>query len=94
MAEPSKKSRRRETAVPARPPPERAPRVAPRRATAERRLRILERLTTGLTVAHIARADGLSLRRIRRLIQEMPESREIDPPAGFVPLQIARSAKR
>jgi hypothetical protein len=87
MAKPSKKSRRRESAL---PPPQPAPRVAPRRATAERRLRILERLTTGLTVAHIARVEGLSVRRIRRIIQEMLASREIDPPAGFVQLQIAR----
>ena len=53
MAKPSKKSRRRQAASP--PPPEPARRVVPRRATAERRLRILERLTMGLTVAHIAR---------------------------------------
>jgi hypothetical protein len=89
MAKPSKKSRCREAAFSA-PAPEPARRVAPRRATAERRLRIVERLTTGLTVAHIARVEGLSVRRIRRIIQEMLASREIDPPAGFVQLQIAR----
>src|SRR5271156_1993966 len=44
----------------------------------------------GLTVAHIAREEGLSVQRIRRIIAEMLESREIDPPAGFVQLQIAR----
>ncbi len=66
------------------PPPEPARRVAPRRATADRRLRILERLTTGLTVARIGREEGLSVQRIRRIIAEMLESREIDPPAGFV----------
>jgi hypothetical protein len=88
MAKPFTKPRRREAAL--SPPPEPAPRVAPRRATAERRLRILERLTTGLTVAHIARVEELSVRRIRRIIQEMLASREIDPPAGFVQLQIAR----
>jgi hypothetical protein len=89
MAKPSKKSRRRKAALPP-PAPEPAPRVAPRRATAERRLRILERLTTGLTVAHIARVEGLSVRRIRRIITEMLASRGIDPAAGFVQLQIAR----
>jgi hypothetical protein len=89
MAKPSEKSRRREAALSPQPP-EPARRVAPRRATAERRLRVLERLTTGLTLAHIARAEGLSVRRIRRIIQEMLASREIDPPAGFVQLQIAR----
>ena len=89
MAKPSEKSRRRAAAL-SPPPLELAPRIAPRRATAERRLRILERLTTGLTVAHIARVEGLSVRRIRRIIQEMLASREIDPAAGFVQLQIAR----
>ena len=87
MTKPAKKSRRREAPA---PQPEPARRVAPRRATADRRLRILERLTTGLTVAHIAREEGLSVQRIRRIIAEMLESREIDPPAGFVQLQIAR----
>ena len=86
MSKPAEKSPSREAPA----PPEPARRVAPRRATADRRLRILERLTTGLTVAHIAREEGLSVQRIRRIIAEMLESREIDPPAGFVQLQIAR----
>ena len=86
MSKPAKKSPSQEAPA----PPEPARRVAPRRATADRRLRILERLTTGLTVAHIAREEGLSVQRIRRIIAEMLESREIDPPAGFVQLQIAR----
>jgi transposase-like protein len=88
MANRSEKPHRREAAP--SPPPQPAPRAVPRRATAERRLRILERLTTGLTVAHIAREEGLSVRRIRCIIQEMLASREIDPAAGFVQLQIAR----
>ena len=86
MSMPAQESSSREAPA----PPEPARRVAPRRATADRRLRILERLTTGLTVAHIAREEGLSVQRIRRIIAEMLESREIDPPAGFVQLQIAR----
>ena len=85
MTKPSKKSLPREA-----PPPEPARRVAPRRATADRRLRILERLTTGLTVAHIAREERLTVTRIRQIIAAMLESREIDPPAGFVQIQIAR----
>jgi hypothetical protein len=89
MAKPSKKSFRREAAV-SPPAPEPARRVAPRRATAECRLRILERLTTGLGVAHFAHVEGLSVRRIRRIIAEMLASRETDPPAGFVQLQIGR----
>ena len=86
MTKPAKKSPRREPPA----PPEPARRVAPRRATADRRLRILERLTTGLTVAHIARVEGLTVTRIRQIIAAMLESREIDPPAGFVQIQIAR----
>jgi hypothetical protein len=50
----------------------------------------LERLTTGLTVSHIAREEGLTVTRIRQILADMLESREIDPPAGFVPIQIAR----
>src|SRR5271168_506142 len=51
MAKPSKKSRRKKGSPrrPSNSPP------ASRRASAERRMRILERLTCGLTVAHIAR---------------------------------------
>jgi hypothetical protein len=61
-----------------------------RRATAERKLRILERLTAGVSVAHIARTEDLTIRRAPQLIAEALASREVDPPAGFVQLQIAR----
>jgi hypothetical protein len=44
----------------------------------------------GLTVAHIARVEQLTVRRVRQIIAEMLASREIDPPAGFVQFQIAR----
>ncbi|HEY3719397.1 MAG TPA: hypothetical protein VGL41_04575 [Roseiarcus sp.] len=87
MAKPSKKSRRNKASPPA---VELAPRLAPRRTSAERRLRILERLTSGLTVAHIARIENLTVHRIRQIIAGMLEKRELDPPAGFVQLQIAR----
>ena len=74
------------------PPPaaEAATRIALPRKTADQRLRIQERLTMGLTVAHIARVEQLTVRRVRQIIAEMLASREIDPPAGFVQLQIAR----
>jgi hypothetical protein len=87
MAKPSKKSRRDKASPPA---VELAPRRAPRRASAERRMRILERLTCGLTVAHIARLENLTVHRVRQIIAGMLEKRELDPPAGFVQLQIAR----
>src|SRR5271169_1777682 len=64
--------------------------AAPRRKTADRRLRILERLTNGLSVAHIARAEPLTAPRLLLIIAEILANREIDPPAGFVQFQIAR----
>src|ERR1700679_730285 len=87
MAKLSKKSRFPEAPAPAAEP---ARRVAPRRKTADQRLRILERLTTGLSVVHIARVEKLTVRRVQQIIAAMLESREIDPPAGFVQLQVAR----
>ena len=85
MAEPFTTSRLREA-----PAAEAAARIASRRKTADQRLRILERLTMGLTVAHIARVEQLTVRRVRQIIAEMLASREIVPPAGFVQFQIAR----
>src|SRR5271169_4014674 len=85
MAEPSTTSRRQGT-----PAGEAAARIAPRRKTADQRLRIQERLTMGLTVAHIARVEQLTARRVRQIIAEMLASRETDPPAGFAEFQIAR----
>ena len=39
---------------------------------------------------HIARVEKLTVRRVQQIIAAMLESREIDPPAGFVQLQVAR----
>jgi hypothetical protein len=80
----------RSPAVQKRLPPPSNPRLAPRGKTADQRLRILERLTTGLSVAHIARVEKLTVPREQQIIAAMLESREIDPPAGFVQLQVAR----
>jgi hypothetical protein len=87
MAKRSKCQRPQKALAPA---VEAAARIAPRRKTAARRLRILERLTNGLSVAHIARAEPLTALRVRQIIAEMLANREIDPPAGFVQFQIAR----
>src|SRR5271156_6663028 len=87
MSKRSKKSHHHEAPAPAVPP---ARRVATRRAIAERKLRIVERLTSGLSVAHIARVEQLTIQRVRQIIAEMLEKREVDPPAGYVQLQIAR----
>ena len=85
MAESSTTSRLREA-----PAAEAAARIASRRKTADQRLRILERLTMGLSVAHRARAEPLTARWAPQLIAEMLARRETDPPAGFVQLQVAR----
>ena len=53
-------------------------------------MRILERLTAGASVAAVACAEGLTPRRVRQIIAEALASRDVDPPAGFVPLQIGR----
>ena len=87
MSKRSKKPHSHETPTPAVPP---ARRVATRRAIAERKLRIVERLTSGLSVAHIAHVEQLTIQRVRQIIAEMLEKREVDPPSGYVQLQIAR----
>jgi hypothetical protein len=84
MAKRSKCQRPQKALAPA---VEAAARIAPRRKTADRRLRILERLTNELSVADIARARPPW---VWRIIAEMLPNREIDPPAGFVQFQIAR----
>ena len=60
------------------------------RAGVVRHLRILERLTAGVSAPHIARVENITIRRVRQIIAEMLAKREVDPPAGFVQLQIAR----
>jgi hypothetical protein len=87
MVKLSKKSCHQQAPAPGAEP---ARRVAPGRKAADQRLRILERLTTGLSVAHIARVEKVTVRRVQQIIAAMLESREIDPPAGFVQLQVAR----
>jgi|SRR5271163_1687793 len=81
MAEPFTTSRLREA-----PAAEAAARIASRRKTADQRLRILERLTIGLTVAHIARVKQLPVRRAPQIIADMHVRRKTDQPPGFVQL--------
>ena len=57
---------------------------------ADQRLRILQWLTMGLTVAHVARAEPPTARRAPQIIAEMLARRKIDPAAGFAQFQIAR----
>src|SRR5271168_4080290 len=86
MAEPSTTSRPREA-----PAVEAAARIALRRKTADQRLRIQERLTMGLTVAHIARVEQLdgAAGAAHHRGGCLRAARPISPP-GFVQLQIAR----
>jgi hypothetical protein len=65
-------------------------RIETRRAKAERNLRLFDLPKAGVPVAEIPLQEGLSIRRARELVQEMLERREVDPPAGFVQLQIGR----
>src|SRR5271168_2348474 len=81
MAKLSKKSRRNKASPRA---VELAPRLAPRRASAEWRMRILERLPCGLTVAHIARLEKLTVHRVRQIIAGMLEERELARIRGLV----------
>ena len=67
-----------------------AARLDARRQKAERTLRVIDRLASGVSVATLAYDEGLSVRRMRELIQQILVRREADPPAGFVQLQIAR----
>ena len=80
----SKKARKSEAAR-ARPS-----RLMARRENAERNLRVFNLLKAGVPVAQIALQEGLSARRTREIIQEALDRREIDPPQGFVQLQIGR----
>src|SRR5271156_6293634 len=91
MSKRSKKPRSHETPTPAVPP---VRRIATRRAIAERKLRIVERLTSGLSLAHIAHVERLTIQRVRQIIAEMLEKREVDPPSGYVQLQSPGSARR
>ena len=70
------------------PAPQQARCSAARRATAEARTARVERLTAGASVGH--NAEKITIRRVRPIIAEMLAEQEVDPPAGFVRLQIAR----
>ena len=65
-------------------------RLEARQAKAARNVRLFNLLKAGVPVAEIALQEGLSVRRAREVVQEMLERREVDPPAGFVQLQIGR----
>jgi hypothetical protein len=65
-------------------------RLIAKQAKAARNVKLFNLLKAGMPVAEIALQEGLSVRRAREVMQEMLERREVDPPAGFVQLQIGR----
>ena len=65
-------------------------RLEARQAKAERNVRLFNLLKAGVPIAEIALQEGLSVRRARELVEGMLGRREVDPPAGFVQLQIGR----
>jgi hypothetical protein len=68
--------------------------VAARRAArlkkADRESRIVSLLNRGVSVAEIAAQEGLSLSRMRRLVQATLVKRLPQPPAEFLALQVGR----
>ena len=65
-------------------------RLAARQAKAARNVKLFNLLKAGVPIAEIALQEGLSVRRAREVVQEILERREVDPPAGFVQLQVGR----
>ena len=65
-------------------------RLAARQAKAARNVKVFNLLKAGVPIAEIALQEGLSVRRAREIIQETLSRREVDPPAGFVQLQVGR----
>jgi hypothetical protein len=65
-------------------------RLKARQAKAARSVKLFNLLKAGVPIAEIALQEGLSVRRAREVVREMLERREVDPPAGFVQLQIGR----
>jgi hypothetical protein len=77
------------------PPPVRrdrsaAARRAARRKKADRESRIVSLLNRGVSVAEIAAREGLSLSRMRRVVQAILAERLPQPPAEFLALQVSR----
>ncbi len=65
-------------------------RRAARRKKAEREMRIVRMLASGVSVAEIAARDGLTQRRMRALVQEILARRMTETPSEFLALQVGR----
>jgi len=67
-----------------------AARRAARVKKTDRESRIVSLLNRGVSVAEIAAREGLSLSRMRRLVQAILAKRLPQPPAEFLALQVSR----
>ena len=67
-----------------------AARRAARVKKTDREARIVDLLNRGVSVAEIAEREGLSLSRMRRLVQAILAKRLPQPPAEFLALQVSR----
>jgi hypothetical protein len=65
-------------------------RRAGRRAKFEREKRIVASLNAGFSIAEIASREGVKLKRMRALVQEILARRAPQPPAGFLAVQVSR----
>jgi hypothetical protein len=57
---------------------------------ARREMRIVSLLNSGVSVAEIAAREGLTLRRMRAVVQEILAQRMPQPPAEFLAMQVGR----
>ena len=67
-----------------------AARKAARLKKADREQRIVSLLNRGVSVAEVAAREGLSLSRMRRLVQAILVKRLPQPPGEFLALQVSR----
>jgi hypothetical protein len=67
-----------------------AARRAARLKKTDRELRIVSLLNRGVSVAEIAAREGLSMSRMRRLVEAVLAKRMPQPPAEFLALQVSR----
>jgi hypothetical protein len=65
-------------------------RLLARAAKVQRCEKIFNQLAAGMSVSHIAMQEGVSIRRMREVVQEILAARKADPAAGFAQLQMAR----
>jgi DNA-binding CsgD family transcriptional regulator len=65
-------------------------RRAARRTKAEREMRIVRLLNGGVSIDEIAVREGVSLKRMRAVVQQILARRALQPPAEFLALQVSR----